>query len=459
MNKSKSLNQMKTNASEIIKSGWCIKLGAIFKTWRKRWFVLRNTDLSYYKSCGNGQKAQGVISLIDAKASLDPESEKQPAFKIDTPGRVYHIIADSPNEAKSWVEVINNANKVEEKQSKPTLDDFEIITVIGRGTYGKVQLVKHIKTNQYYAMKSLSKQRITEYDLIDQTIIEKKVLFEVNHPFIASARYSFQTDTKLFLVLDYIQGGDLFQRLIEEEKIPERRVKIYTTELILAISYLHEKNIIHRDLKPENILIDEKGNFKLTDFGLVKVGTSKDSTANTFCGTPEYIAPEIVAQKEYTRMVDWWSVGILVYRMLYGIMPFYSENRLELYQMILNEDPYFPELESNSDHSVSLEAIDFIQKMLQRDPELRLGFTDEAEILKHPFFDNVPIDDVLECQYKMEYIPDIKNKQDTSQFASEFTDEAAVISYEDPDLVPPLTNQELEGFTYVNQNTVISECT
>lgn len=459
MNRNKSSNQMKTNSSEIIKSGWCIKLGAIFKTWRKRWFVLRNTELSYYKTCGNGQKAQGVISLINAKASLDPDAEKQPAFKIDTPGRVYHIVTDTISDAKSWINVINNAGDSKDKPRKPTLDDFEIIRVIGRGTYGKVQLVKHKQTNQYYAMKSLSKQKITEYELIDQTIIEKNVLFEVNHPFIASARYSFQTDTKLFLVLDYVQGGDLFQRLIEEEKIPERRVKIYTTELVLAISYLHEKNIIHRDLKPENILIDEKGNFKLTDFGLVKVGTSKDSTTNTFCGTPEYIAPEIVAQQEYTRMVDWWSVGILVYRMLYGLMPFYSQNRLELYQMILNEDPSFPDPDSDPDSPVSPEAIDFIQKMLQKDPECRLGFTDEAEILKHPFFENVPVDDVLECQYKMEYIPDIKNKQDTSQFASEFTDETAMVSYEDPELVPSLTNQELAGFTYINQNSILENTT
>lgn len=448
---------MKANSSDIIKSGWCVKLGAIFKTWRKRWFVLRNTELSYYKSCGNDQKAQGVIPLENSKASLDPEAVKQPAFKIETPNRTYHITADTKREVKSWINAINNANKTKDDKIRPTLSDFEIIRVIGRGTYGKVQLVKHKKTNQYYAMKSLSKQKITEYGLIDQTLIEKNVLFEVNHPFIASARYAFQTDTKLFLVLEYVQGGDLFQRLIEEEKIPERRVKIYATELVLAISYLHEKHIIHRDLKPENILIDERGNFKLTDFGLVKVGMSKDSTTNTFCGTPEYIAPEIVSQQEYTRMVDWWSVGVLVYRMLYGIMPFYSDNRLELYQIIMNEDPYFPEIDSNFDSPVSNEAIDFITQLLHKDPESRLGFNDEADILKHPFFENVPIEDVLECQYKMEFIPEIKDKQDTSQFAPEFTEETAMVSYEDPELVPVETNQELAGFTYVSQESLLSD--
>ncbi|OHS95205.1 RAC family serine/threonine-protein kinase like protein [Tritrichomonas foetus] len=430
-------------ADMIVKVGWCTKLGAVFKTWRRRWFVLTQNGLAYYKS--PGKKLQGTISLENADVAKDPSAKKQPAFSITTPTRVYRIVGEDLEETESWIDSIKQVQEEKNRPIPASLNDFTILKVLGRGSYGKVQLVRHKKTKNLYAMKSLSKRKLAQFDLIGRSITERNVLFQANHPFIVSARYSFQTDTKIFICLDYVQGGELFSRLAEEGSFSEARVKIYAAEIVLAISYLHSIEIIHRDLKPENILVNMKGNLKLTDFGLVKEKMGADSTTRTFCGTPEYIAPEMIQGRAYNKMVDWWSVGVLIYQMLFGRQPFYNHNTNELYKMIIMEEPLFPRNEASS------LAVDFVGQLLKKNPSMRLGHESEDEIFNHPWFNGIPWQQILEEQYPMEWKPTIKDTTDTSQFAPEFTNEEAAVSYEDPALVSPMTNEELRGFTYVNE--------
>ena len=431
----------------VSKEGWCKKLGAIIKTLRRRWYVLTQESLSYYK--GPGGKVLGSIDFMQARIYEDKEFKKQPCFAIECPERTYHIITDTPKETEEWVQAMTDLQKLKQKPSV-SLSDFEILKVIGRGAYGKVQLVKYIPTGVVYAMKSLSKRKLGQYDLVGRTVTEKNVLVKANHPNIVSARFTFQSDTKLFLVLDYIQGGELFSRLREEEKFSEKRTKLYAAQLVLAIQYLHSINVVHRDLKPENILLDKNGYLKITDFGLVKESMNQTTTTSTFCGTPEYIAPEMIEGKKYNYSVDWWSIGILIYEMLFGAPPFYDTNTNILYQMIATCKVQFPT-------DAPRDAVDIITKLLDKNPSTRLGSgpTGDQEIIEHPFFKDIPWQDLLEQTIPMEYIPPIKNITDVSQFDDCFTREPAVISYEDPSLVSSETNRILDGFTCTNEASVI----
>lgn len=207
-----------------------------------------------------------------------------------------------------------------------SLKDFEIISVIGRGSFGKVYLVA-LKTNksEVFAMKSLGKEVILEYDQVESTKLEKDILFKADHPFLVGMKYAFQTETKIFFVMRFVRGGELFSHLRKCQRFPEETAKFYAMQVCLAIGYLHAQKIIYRDLKPENILMDEDGYLALTDFGLAKV-LEEGQQANTFCGTPDYLAPEILTDSGHSFPVDWWAIGILTYEMIVGCPPFFTQS-------------------------------------------------------------------------------------------------------------------------------------
>jgi len=244
---------------------------------------------------------------------------------------------------------------VERKHLSP--DDFDIMRLIGRGTFGQVYQVRKKDTGRIYAMKVLSKKVIVQKKEVAHTIGERNILVrtaKTSSPFIVSLKFSFQTPTDLYLVTDYMSGGELFWHLQREGKFPEQRAKFYIAELVLALENLHSKGIVYRDLKPENILLDVNGHVALCDFGLSKANLRESDTTNTFCGTTEYLAPEVLLDEQgmqislqiwfigYTKLVDFWSLGVLVFEMCCGWSPFYADDTQQMYKNIAFGKVRFP---------------------------------------------------------------------------------------------------------------------
>ena len=201
------------------------------------------------------------------------------------------------------------------------VSDFDFLKMIGKGSFGKVMLAKHREEKQTYAVKVLEKKMILKKNEKAHIMCERNVLLKnLNHPFLVGLRYSFQSSDKLYFVLDYVNGGELFFHLQKERHFTEPRARFYSAEITSALGYLHSEGIVYRDLKPENILLDREGHIVLTDFGLCKDGIRGRDTTNTFCGTPEYLAPEVIRKEQYDRTVDWWCFGAVLYEMIYGLV-------------------------------------------------------------------------------------------------------------------------------------------
>ena len=326
---------------------------------------------------------------------------------------------------------------------KVTYDDFQLLKVVGRGSFGKVLQVKKKDDGKIFAMKILDKSKVMKTKQQKHTRDEKSILSSLNHPFVVQLHYAFQTPEKLYMVMDFINGGELFHRLDEAEYLSEEETKHYTAELCLALIHLHKNGIVYRDLKPENVLIDRNGNVKMTDFGLSKQLAGEDEQTNTFCGTPDYLAPEILQGKGYGVGVDWWSLGVLVYEMLAGYTPFASEdeeNQNETYQNILNMDPEFlPTMPGD--------AVDFIEQCLKKNPDERI--TDD-QVKNHPWFADVNWDDLLAGKVTPPWKPAVKDASDTSNIDETFTNED-VNGNTPPGDASGLTGDEFAGFTFQNE--------
>eukprot|EP01080_Neovahlkampfia_damariscottae_P008959 gene8959-908_t len=290
-------------------------------------------------------------------------------------------------------------------QQKICINDFTLIALIGEDT------------NKIYAMKVLVKQKLKDSGQFEHTITERSVLQYVEHPFLVTLRFAFQTTDKLYMVMDFVNGGELFFHLRKSKRFSEDRAKFYAAEIFLAIEHLHSLNIIYRDLKPENILMDSHGHIRLTDFGLAKI-MEDESRTHTFCGTPEYLAPEVILQKGHGKAVDWWSFGTLLFEMLVGLPPFYNRDVQEMYQKILNSDLKFPE-----QIGISEEGKDLLKQLLERDSKKRLGSGEDGpeEIKNHPFFESIDFNQLLKKQLIPPFAPDLKDSMDLSFFDEEFT--------------------------------------
>ena len=283
--------------------------------------------------------------------------------------------------------VLSRHQKVKEVK----LDDFKVLKVIGRGSFGKVCLVQYLPTNEIYAMKSLKKDILIEQEQIENTLMEKEILQTIDHPLLCSLVFCFQTIERIYFVMPFLSGGELFQHLRKFRTFNENQVRFYGGQIALALDYLHSKGIVYRDLKPENILMDEKGYLRLADFGMAKK-LNDNEKAMSFCGTPEYLAPEIILCTGHDKMADWWSFGILLYEMLYGLPPFYDENVDKMYEKIKSGS-----IKLQKRIQLSDEAKDIIKKLLEKDPKKRLGYQNGIEeIKKHPFFSNCDFDLLLQ---------------------------------------------------------------
>lgn len=304
------------------------------------------------------------------------------------------------------------------------LEDFEILKVIGRGSFGKVCLVKYRPTQEIYAMKSLKKDILIEQEQIENTLLEKEILQTIDYPLLCGLVFCFQTQERIYFVMPFLNGGELFQHLRKFRTFDEEKVRFYGAQIALALQYLHDKGIVYRDLKPENILMDENGYLRLADFGMAKK-LKENEKATSFCGTPEYLAPEIITGEGHDKSADWWSFGILIYEMLCGLPPFYVDNLEKMYEMIKSGPLKFPKKVSLSE-----DAKDIIRKLLDRNVQNRLGSKRGLEEIKaHPFFNFIDFDAILNKKLPAPFIPTINDSTDVQYFDEEFTSEETDMSY------------------------------
>jgi len=269
------------------------------------------------------------------------------------------------------------------------------------------------------------------------------VLSKAKHPFLAGLYYSFQSENNLYFIMDFINGGEVFHHLSQEGSFSEDRAKFYAAEILLGLEYLHNSGVIYRDLKPENLLLNYQGHVIITDFGLSKEGLDPTKTTKTFCGTPEYLAPEIIKGEEYSFGVDWWSLGTLLFEMINGLPPFYVNDNEELmYEKILYAPLQIPDIFSN-------DAKDLISKLLERDPNQRLK--DPSQIKKHPFFKNIDFEKLAKKEITPPFIPNVQSPEDVGNIDAEFLEESIGSDDEKPKTKEPKpeeNNQDFEGFTY-----------
>lgn len=296
-------------------------------------------------------------------------------------------------------------------------NDFELLRVVGRGNFGKVMQVKKKDTGRLYAMKVIRKDRLLKSSAVANIRRERKVLEQMDHAFIVSLKYSFQTAEKLYLIMDYIPGGELFYHLSNVACFSEERSRFYAAEITLALGYLHERGIIYRDLKPENLLLDMSGHICLTDFGLVKDGIGYGDRTNTFCGSAEYLAPEILEGKGYGKEVDWWALGTLVYEMITGLPPFFDDNVAEMNKKIKTGELYFDPDKFNP----TLRS--FLLALLTRNPSKRLGSSIRGaeDVKRHGWFKRINWVDLADKKYEPPFKPHLKHVQDVRYFDPEFT--------------------------------------
>ncbi|XP_041106713.1 RAC-gamma serine/threonine-protein kinase-like isoform X2 [Polyodon spathula] len=401
----------------IVKEGWVQKRGEYIKNWRPRYFLLK-TDGSFIGYKEKPQDADLPYPLNNfsvAKCQLmKTERPKPNTFIIrclqwtTVIERTFHV--DTPEEREEWMEAIQTvADRLQRQEEermncsptsqidnigeeemdtstsylkRKTMNDFDYLKLLGKGTFGKVILVREKASGKYYAMKILKKEVIIAKDEVAHTLTESRVLKNTRHPFLTSLKYSFQTKDRLCFVMEYVNGGEL-----------------------------------------ENLMLDKDGHIKITDFGLCKEGITDAATMKTFCGTPEYLAPEVLEDNDYGRAVDWWGLGVVMYEMMCGRLPFYNQDHEKLFELILMEDIKFP-------RTLSSDAKSLLSGLLIKDPNKRLGGgpDDAKEIMRHSFFVGLNWQDVYDKKLIPPFKPQVSSETDTRYFDEEFTAQTITIT-------------------------------
>jgi len=426
------------------RAGFIFKEGAQFLNWKKRYLVIEKERISYYTKENKRDKKgelliKNIVRVVPEKSLYKNRSF---VFGIQTTNRIYYIQGSDEENMTSWInaiqallapkisgatvgagtltpmssssQMVEKPHKEEKNETKKVaVEDFRQIKVIGRGGFGRVLLVEKKDTKQVYAMKVLKKSVIAARGEVEHTRTERSVLSKLNHPFLAKLHWSFQSEENLYFIMDFINGGELFHHLAIEKRFNEERAKFYAAEIVSGMEYLHNEGVIYRDLKPENLLLSNKGHIVMTDFGLSKEGLhAEDSRTATFCGTPEYLAPEIIKGDDYTKAIDWWSVGTLIFEMLTGLPPFYTEDEENMYHKIMTAEIDF------SKHHFTPEAQDIIKKFLNRDPLQRLQ--DPMDIRQHPWFRDIDWDKLEGLEISPPFVPQVKSADDVSNIDDEF---------------------------------------
>ncbi|XP_072420364.1 serine/threonine-protein kinase N2 [Chiloscyllium punctatum] len=334
-------------------------------------------------------------------------------------------------------------------KSSLTLDDFKLIAVLGRGHFGKVLLSEYKKSGQLFAIKALKKGDIVARDEVDSLMCEKRIFETVNisnHPFLVNLFACFQTPEHVCFVMEYTAGGDLMMH-IHADVFSEPRAVFYSACVVLGLQFLHDNKIVYRDLKLDNLLLDTQGYVKIADFGLCKEDMGYGERTSTFCGTPEFLAPEVLTDTSYTRAVDWWGLGVLIYEMLVGESPFPGDDEEEVFDSIVNDEVRYPRF-------LSTEAIAVMRRLLRRNPERRLGSSerDAEEVKKQPFFREIDWQALLAKKVKPPFVPTIRDREDVSNFDEEFTaEEATLTPPREPRLLTDKEQIMFKEFDYVSK--------
>lgn len=467
-----------------VKEGWLLKRGEHIRTWRPRYFILKENGqfIGFKSKPSSHQDLNDPLNNFTVKGCQIMTADRPKPFTFFIRGlqmttvveRTFHV--ESDQERKDWLQAIEGVKRRleeeykmetdpsdESKTSDPfetlfaqtgeklkssgkkkvTFENFEFLKVLGKGTFGKVILCREKTTNHLYAIKILKKEVIIKKDEVEHTKTENRVLQTTRHPFLIGLKYSFTTEDRLCFVMEYVNGGELFFHLSRERIFSEDRTRFYGAEIISAIDYLHKKGIIYRDLKLENLLLDKDGHIKIADFGLCKEDITWGNTTKTFCGTPEYLAPEVLEDNDYGRAVDWWGVGVVMYEMMIGRLPFYNRDHDILFELILMEEVRFPK-------TISAEAKDLLGGLLVKDPENRLGggAEDSRDIMNHPFFASINWSDLEKRRLTPPFKPQVTSETDTRYFDSEFTGESVELTPPDahPHLITTISEDDEEVF-------------
>ena len=403
--------------------------------------IIEHLATLYYKATSNEIK----IFLID-KSSLKEyvttkkEKKKNNSFSrmpltgAITPGVYLYGEKAEVGVSKMGVQITQTDKIYSDKNI--SINNFELLKVIGRGSVGKIYLVKYKVSDELYAIKSMRKDQLVSEQITENILLEKQTLSKSECPFILTLSFFFQTSRRIYFVTPYLKGGDLYtylrklkaEKMAEntKENLDEKTVKFYASQVAIGLQHLHDYGTAYRDLKPENILIDADGYLKLCDFG-ASIHFTGNEKKTELSGSPEYVSPEMVSGNGHDLTTDWWSLGILIFELLFGYAPFWSDNRERLYEIIQWGEIKFP-----SDIKVSPEAYDVIERLLDKDPNTRLGNKGLDEIKSHPFFCTMNFDEIRNKKLKPPYIPSIKDKEDTSNFDQEFKDMPLTESPVDP---------------------------
>jgi serine/threonine protein kinase len=331
-----------------------------------------------------------------------------------------------------------------------SFNDFDKLKVLGKGSFGEVLLVKLKANNKYYAMKILTKKQVKLRHQEIHTKAERDLMVRINCPFIVNIKFAFQDSVKLYIITEFMQGGEMFFHLHKEKRFSNEKTRFYIIEIILAIEFLHKNKMLYRDLKPENIMIDSNGHIKLTDFGLSKMVKKQKEKAFTICGTPQYLAPEILSDDGYDNSVDWWSLGCVMYEMLVGKAPFRIPKGTYLSADLYKKKITIPEY-------VTAEAKDLISNFLVPNPKKRLGYGPDGakKIKEHPYFEGINWDDAWNKKLTPPFIPVLNGETDLTYFDKMFTEEK-IDGNKMTEVPSSVANSEYKGFTYVT-NSVSTE--
>uniref|UniRef100_H2YRH8 Protein kinase C n=1 Tax=Ciona savignyi TaxID=51511 RepID=H2YRH8_CIOSA len=396
------------------------------------------TDMPCYKPQPHYPSPLPKYHLLkySSEGMLDEKS-----MPLNEGGNEHQFVYSSNGSATKQRLTSSNSNP---SKTSVKLTDFIFIKVLGKGSFGKVMLAELRATKEIFAVKVLKKDVISAEDDVDCTMTEKRVL-ALEHPFLTSLHSCFQNRERLFFIMEYVNGGDLMFQIQKSRKFSEERSRFYAAEVILALQFLHKHGIVYRDIKLDNILLDQDGHCKLADFGMCREGVKDGNLATTFCGTPDYIAPEILQELDYGVSVDWWALGVLMYEMLAGQPPFEADNEDDLFESIMNDDVLYPVW-------LTKNAVNILEMFMTKKPARRLGCgsTGESAILQHPFFATMDWVALENKQIEPPFKPSVKNIYDTTNFDSDFTRMSPRFTPIPSQSLAAIHQTDFRGFSYVN---------